>query len=273
MLRLVSRGRFDSASIAGQRLGRRVQPNQERRCDISANHAPGAIKPPSRRHWPKGLAILHEDRDILVVDKASRLLTVSPDAPSERTAHFLLNDYVRKGNPKSKNRVWIVHRLDKDTSGVLVFAKSEEAKRFLQDEWQSFTKTYYAVVHGVPANKEGVVRSYLAENRVFVVYSVDNPADGKLAVTRYKVVREASERSLLEIELETGRKNQIRVHCAEMGCPVVGDKKYGARKAGSHRLALHAARLTLVHPFTKAWMTFEAPLPDDFRNLLRGRTG
>lgn len=230
----------------------------------------GAPKRPSKRHQPKGLAILHEDRDLLVIDKSAGLLTMSPDSPSERTAHFLLNEYVRKGNSKSRNRVWIVHRLDKATSGLLVFAKSEEAKRFLQDQWQAFTKTYLAVVEGAPPQPEGVRESYLAENKAFVVYSVDDPSRGKLAVTRWKTLRQAGGRSLLEIGLETGRKNQIRVHCAELGCPVVGDGKYGHGRAG-RRLGLHAATLRFQHPHSQQWLSFDAPPPEDFKALMKGR--
>jgi tRNA pseudouridine32 synthase/23S rRNA pseudouridine746 synthase/23S rRNA pseudouridine1911/1915/1917 synthase len=227
-------------------------------------------KSPSKKHQPRGLSILHEDRDILGVDKVSGLLTVSTDKVREKTAYFLLNDYVRKGNSKSRNRVFIVHRLDRDTSGVIVFAKSEEAKRYLQGEWQSFTKKYYAVVHGTLPEKEGVITSYLAENRVHKVYSVDGPKKGKLAKTGYKVLKESKRYSLLEIELFTGRKNQIRVHLAQQGCPVAGDKVYGEKQKGIKRLALHAASITILHPHTKEKMTFEAKVPVYFNSLVKG---
>ena len=226
-------------------------------------------KSPSKKHQPRGLSILHEDRDILVVDKVSGLLTVSTDKVREKTAYFLLNDYVRKGNSKSRNRVFIVHRLDRDTSGVIVFAKSEEAKRYLQKEWQGFTKKYYAVVHGRLSDKEGVITSYLAENRVHKVYSVDDPKKGKLAKTGYKVLKESKRYSLLEIELFTGRKNQIRVHLAQQGCPVAGDKMYGEKEKGIKRLALHAASITILHPHTKEKMTFEAKVPAYFGSLVK----
>jgi tRNA pseudouridine32 synthase/23S rRNA pseudouridine746 synthase/23S rRNA pseudouridine1911/1915/1917 synthase len=223
---------------------------------------------PPKKYHPRGLAILYEDRDLLVVDKACGLLTVSTDKIKENTAYYLLTEYVRRGNQKSKNRVFIVHRLDKDTSGLLVFAKSEEAKRYLQDEWQKFSKRYYAVVHGTPPEKAGIITSYLAENSIHRMYSVADPDQGKLARTGYKVVRTANGYSLLEIDLLTGRKNQIRVHLSEQGCPVAGDKVYGKKGFGIKRLALHAASLTLLHPHTKAEMTFESKLPAYFMSLL-----
>ena len=228
------------------------------------------FKAPPKRFQPHGLSVLYEDRDILVVDKMYGLLTVSNEGVRENTAYYLLTDYVRKGNPKSKNRVFIVHRLDKDTSGVMVLAKSEEAKRYLQDQWQDFEKKYSAVVQGTLPEKKGEITSYLAENSIHRMYSVDDPAKGKLARTGYRVIRESERYSLLEIDLFTGRKNQIRVHFAEKGCPVVGDKKYGKKGKGIKRLALHSASLTLTHPYTKEKMTFKAEIPPYFYTLVTG---
>lgn len=228
------------------------------------------FKRPPKKHQPKGLEVLFEDHDILVVNKVNGLLTVSTGREREKTAYFLLNDYVRKGNLKSKKRVLIVHRLDRDTSGVLVFAKHEGAKRFLQDNWQDFDKTYFAVVKGSLEEKEGEITSYLTENKVHRVYSVNDPATGKFARTGYKVVRESRRNSLLEIKLHTGRKNQIRVHFSEAGHPVVGDKMYGTKEKGVNRLALHAASLKLVHPHTKEEMTFKTEVPRYFKTLMKG---
>ena len=225
------------------------------------------FKGPPKRHQPNGLSILYEDRDILVVDKACGVLTVSNDKVRENTAYYLLTDYVRKGNSKSKNRVFIVHRLDRDTSGVIVFAKHERAKRYLQDEWHEFKKVYYAVVHGAPPEKEGIITSYLAENQAHKMYSVRDPAKGKLARTGYRVVKETEQYSLLEIDLLTGRKNQIRVHLAEQGCPVAGDRKYGRPEKSAIRLALHAASLTIRHPHTKEQMVFTARVPARITSL------
>jgi len=235
-----------------------------------------AVKRPPKRFQPKGLTILYEDRDILVVDKESGLLTVSNGTVRENTAYYRLNTYVRKGNQKSRNRVFIVHRLDRDTSGVIVFARSERAKRYLQKEWQRFRKTYVAVVHGTLQEKEGTISSYLAENRAHRVYSVADPQTGKLARTAYRVVREFTRHSLLEVDLLTGRKNQIRVHLAEAGHAVAGDRKYGKRDKSAGRLALHASSITLTHPHTHKEMTFQAKVPPYLESLLstytRGKT-
>lgn len=191
------------------------------------------------------------------------------DREKAKTAYFLLTDYIRKGNPRSRNRVFIVHRLDRDTSGVLVFAKSEQAKRFLQDNWKDFTKKYVAVVNGQLKEKEGIITSYLVENSAFRMYSVNNPGKGKFSKTGYKVLKENANFSLLEIDLFTGTKNQIRVHFAEKGHPVAGDKVYGRGEKGIKRLSLHSASLTLIHPFTKKSMTFETSVPPYFYQLLK----
>jgi tRNA pseudouridine32 synthase/23S rRNA pseudouridine746 synthase/23S rRNA pseudouridine1911/1915/1917 synthase len=226
------------------------------------------FKPPPKKHQPRGLPILYEDRDILVVNKINGLLTVSTDRITEETAYYRLTEYVRKGNLKSKNRVFIVHRLDRDTSGVIIFAKTEAAKRYLQDEWQHFTKKYYAVVHGNLPKKEDVITSLLAENSAYKVFSVQDPKKGKLSKTGYKVLRESGKFSLLEVDLITGRKNQIRAHFSEKGFPVVGDKMYGDTKKGVKRLMLHSASLTITHPHTKAEMTFETKVPSHFGALV-----
>jgi tRNA pseudouridine32 synthase/23S rRNA pseudouridine746 synthase/23S rRNA pseudouridine1911/1915/1917 synthase len=158
--------------------------------------------------------ILYEDEDILVVDKPAGLLTIGTDTDKEHTAYFILMDYVRKGQAKSRKRVWIVHRLDRETSGVLVFAKSEEAKRRLQDRWEETEKKYLAVVHGNLKKKSDTMTTYLAENKARVVYSTSDHAKGKLAHTAYRVLRETKDFTLLEVDLLTGRKHQIRVHRA-----------------------------------------------------------
>ena len=229
------------------------------------------FRPPPKKHQPKGLGILYEDREIVVVNKASGLLTVSTDKVRENTAYYLLTSYVRRGIQKSRNRVFIVHRLDKDTSGVIVFAKNELAKRYLQDEWHGFRKTYYAVVCGAPREKAGTISSYLAENRAHRVYSVNDPRKGKLARTGYRLLHGSGKYSLLEINLLTGRKNQIRVHLSDLGCPVYGDRKYGKKQRGAKRLALHAASLTIRHPHTRDEMTFTADTPAYFESLVRQR--
>ena len=218
----------------------------------------------SSKHQPLGLDILHEDRDIIVVNKAAGLLTMGTGNDKGRTAHATLTDYVRKGNPKSPHRVFIVHRLDRDTSGVVVFARTEKAKFTLQENWESAEKTYLAMVEGSPPKDADTITSYLAENAARKVYSTRNPEEGRLAHTQYRVIKRQKLRSLLEIKLLTGRKNQIRVHLADIGCPIVGDPKYGKAARSSKRLALHALTLTITHPFSGERMTFQAPVPDSF---------
>ncbi len=228
---------------------------------------------PSRKktskHNPAGLTFLYEDQDIIVVDKINGLLTMGTDREKEKTAFFLLNEYVRKGNPRSRNRVFIVHRLDRETSGVLVFAKTESAKRFLQDNWKDFSKKYYAVVHGKLKEKSGILTSYLVENSAYRMYSVKNQEKGKFSKTGYSVIKENENYSLLEIDLFTGTKNQIRVQFADAGHPVAGEKFYGKPETGIKRLALHAASLTLIHPYSRKSMTFETAVPPYFNQLLR----
>jgi len=223
---------------------------------------------PAQKHQPRGLTILHEDRDIIVVLKPAGLLTIGTERDKTRTAHFLLNDYVRKGNPKSRNRVYVVHRLDQDTSGILLFAKSEEAKQFLQEHWPQTDKTYLAVVHGLLNEKEGMISTCLAENAAQRVYSTGDPAKGKLSRTAYKVVTEAKGLSLLEIQLLTGRKHQIRVHFSELGHPLVGDRKYGVGDGLTRQLALHARGISFIHPFSKRPLSFETAMPEEFSRLL-----
>jgi tRNA pseudouridine32 synthase/23S rRNA pseudouridine746 synthase/23S rRNA pseudouridine1911/1915/1917 synthase len=208
--------------------------------------------------------LLYEDRDLLVINKPAGLLTMATDTIRERTAYWMATDYVRKGFAGSHRRVFIVHRLDRDTSGVLVFAKTPEAKVHLQAHWDEAEKTYVAVAHGRFAEPEGTISSYLAENQAQVVYSTPDPAKGRLSHTAYRVLKEAKELSLIEVRLLTGRKNQIRVHLADRGHPVLGDSKYGRPDDGCKRLALHARMLVLQHPHTGQRMTFEAPVPVRF---------
>ena len=228
-----------------------------------------SFKKPAKRHQPKGLTILYEDYDIIVVDKVNGLLTIATDKEKQKTAYFLLNEYVKKGNQRSRNRVFIVHRLDRDTSGILIFAKNEKAKRYLQDNWATFSKKYFTVVHGKLQEKEGVITSYLFEDKAYRVYSVKDPDKGKFSKTGYKTIKESNKFSLLEINLFTGRKNQIRVHLSEMGHPVAGDKIYGKADKEVKRLALHSASLTISHPFTNKEMCFETEIPLYFKTMFK----
>jgi len=202
------------------------------------------------------IKILFEDDHIIVIDKPAGLLSISTEKEKERTAYRILNEYLKaKGQ-----RVFIVHRLDRDTSGIMVFAKTEEAKRRLQEIWHETEKIYIALVEGLPEKKEGVITSKLKESKTLLVYETDTE-DAKPSATAYKVLKTAKGYSLLELKLLTGRKNQIRVHLSGIGHPVAGDKKYGAKTNPSKRLCLHAWRLSFVHPVTGEKLTFESKIP------------
>lgn len=214
------------------------------------------------------LHIMYEDDDIIVVNKGYGLLSVGTDSKREGTAYSLLREYVKRVDPRQK--LFIVHRLDQQTSGVMLFAKSAEAKEAMQHNWNNMVleRKYAAIVKGRPDPADGTITSYLAENAAHEVYSTDKPSEGKLAVTRYRTVRTRGGYSLLEVQLETGRKNQIRVHLAEQGLPIVGDRRYGSDISPIHRLALHAETLRFVHPVTRRDMNFTCPLPPGFSRLV-----
>lgn len=211
-----------------------------------------------------GLTIIYEDESIIVIDKEEGLLSMAAKDKNEKTAFSEVSAYVKKQNPRQ--RVFIVHRLDRDTSGVLLFAKSEEVKMTLQTNWDEMAKerVYTALVEGNVKKEQGTIKSWLKETRTYKVYS--NPTDngGQLAITHYKKIKSNRQYSLLEVRLDTGRKNQIRVHMEELGYPVVGDKKYGSTVNPLKRLGLHATSLTVVHPVTKKVMKFETDLPTSF---------
>lgn len=218
--------------------------------------APGSKAPP--------FPILYEDDDLLVIDKPAGLLSVATEKEKNKTAYRMASDYLKGKGQK----VFIVHRLDKDTSGVLLLAKSEKVKRAWQDNWDSLVKqrTYLALVEGTPQAVEGTVHSYLKETDTHLVYSVERPGgNAKEAITHYRLLAQKGALSLLEVELETGRKNQIRVHMKDLGHPVTGDKKYGARLNTLGRLGLHAHIVRVINPSTKKEMTFTAPAPKGFR--------
>lgn len=225
-------------------------------------------KSPSKKYQPKGLTILYEDKDVIVVEKPCGLLTMGTERDKSKTVHTILNDYVRKGDPRSRNRIYIVHRLDRDTSGILLFAKSEAAKTFLQEDWPATDKWYLAIVYGSLTPKEGVISSYLTENSAFSVYSTTDQTVGKLSQTEYKVLKEIKGFSLVHIHLLTGRKHQIRVQMAEKGHPLLGDKKYGKTNDSYGTLALHARSISFTHPVSRNRLTFTSGIPDFFNRLI-----
>lgn len=213
------------------------------------------------------LKIVFEDEYLLVIDKREGLLSMGTDRQKERTAHSILNEYVQRSGKQF--RVFIVHRLDKDTSGLMLFAKDEKTKFTLQDYWNEIVKDrrYVAAVSGEVEKDHGTITSWLTDNRVFVTYSSLTDNGGDKAVTHYKTIKRANGYSLLELELETGRKNQIRVHMNDLQHPVLGDSKYGNGKDPIGRLALHAFKLSFYHPITGKLMEFETPYPSAFKKL------
>ncbi len=227
------------------------------------------FKKPPKKHEPRGLSIIYEDKFFIVVKKANGLLTIGTDKERNKTAQSLMSEYVKRGNAKSPARVFIVHRLDRDTSGVLIFAKDERTKNNLQENWGDYSKKYLTVVNGTMEEKEGTITSLLAENKAHIVYTTEDEDEGKLAQTEYKVLKENAEYSLLEINLLTGRKNQIRVHMAEAGHPVAGDIVYGKGFKRIKRLALHAVSLSIIHPVSKRKLTFETEMPNYFKELIK----
>ena len=220
-----------------------------------------------REKIAKNIDIIYEDKDIIVINKPSGLLTVATEKEKNKTAYHLVMEYLKKKN--KNNRIFIIHRLDKDTSGIIMFAKNERAKHLYQDNWNDIVKKrcYYAVIDGKMEKKEGTIKSYLKENGN-MVYSVKDRS-GKLAITEYKVLKERKNISLLDINLKTGRKNQIRVHMKENKTPILGDLKYGEKSKLINRLALHAYKLELINPVTKKLLTFEVNMPNEFKTLFK----
>ena len=217
---------------------------------------------PAAAALPLGLRIVFEDDAMIVIEKPADLLSVATDTGgNERTAYFALTDYVRQRHRRDA-RVWIVHRLDKETSGLMVFARTMEAKKWLQEHWQQMEKRYQAVVTGRLAEPVGTLRHHLDEGQPHRVMIRPAGPETREAVTHYRLLGAGNGRSLLELTLATGRRHQIRVQLAASGCPLVGDSKYGPGAAEARgRLCLHASLLKLIHPTTEVEMKFESPLP------------
>jgi 23S rRNA pseudouridine1911/1915/1917 synthase len=212
------------------------------------------------------LPVVYEDDALVVIDKPSGLLTVATDGEKADTAFARLRAQLEA---RRAGRPFVVHRLDRDTSGLLLFAKSPEVRERLQASWEEVAKTYLAVVEGAPDPPAGVVENYLTEGRDLRVRAGRRPGgDAKRAVSRYRAVASAGGYSLVEVGLETGRKHQIRVHLAGLGCPVAGDRVYGAATDPAGRLGLHAWRLALDHPVTGERVGWESPLPEKLRRVV-----
>jgi 23S rRNA pseudouridine1911/1915/1917 synthase len=216
-----------------------------------------------------GLKIVYQDNAIVVVDKPSGLLSMGSEREKEKTAYRILNTHFKALMKTPLQQVFIVHRIDRETSGLMVFARNESAQAALQQNWKDVTKKYLAVVEGVPAQTEGTLKDRLVESKSFMVHRVDR--GGELAITHYRVVRACGDISLLELTLETGRKNQIRVQLAALGHPIIGDRKYGARTDPARRLALHSCELKFRHPLSGASMEFHSALPGRLKTLIERR--
>jgi len=213
----------------------------------------------------KKLDILFEDKYIIIVNKPHNLLTISTEKEKERTLYHYVYDYLKQKN--KNNKIFIVHRLDKDTSGIVMFAKDLKTKFYLQDNWEKFKRGYVAVVYGKTINK-GVLKNYLNETKTHITYIV-NDKNGKLAVTEYEKILESKKYTMLSLNLKTGRKNQIRVQLSHMGNPIVGDKKYGIKKDPIRRMALHSNYLSFIHPKTGKEVVIDIDIPNEFINLLK----
>ena len=212
------------------------------------------------------LDIIYEDKAIIVVNKPSHLLTISTDNEKEKTLFHQVMLYEKRKN--KNNKVFIVHRIDKDTSGLVLLAKDENIKYKLQNNWDKDTKRgYVAVVHGHTKDKD-TLKSFLAETKTLMVYCTDEKK-GKLAITEYQKLKENKKMPLLKIKIKTGRKNQIRVQLNDNGNSIIGDKKYGESKFDPlRRLCLHAYYLEIIHPITNKKMVFETPIPKEFLSLI-----
>jgi 23S rRNA pseudouridine1911/1915/1917 synthase len=215
----------------------------------------------------KGLKIIFEDPSLIVIDKEPGLLSIATDKEKERTAFRIVSDRLKQTDPTA--RIFVVHRLDRDASGILIFAKSREIQQILQNAWKKdvIERSYVVVVEGRVMQDQGTITSWLKENKARAMYSSPTPNDGQKAVTHYRVLKRNDDYSLLQVRLETGRKNQIRIHMKDLGHAIVGDKKYGATQNPVNRLGLHARVLVFRHPVTGKELRFETPTPRSFLRL------
>lgn len=228
----------------------------------------GVYIPKFEKGAPALLDIVYEDGEFLVINKPAGMLAIANEKERYMTAYRLAMEYVR--GKSSRSRIFVVHRLDRDTSGVMIFAKNEAIKCALQDNWDTCAKlrSYVAVTEGTPEPRNGRIENFLRETESHFVYTA-RMRGGKFAVTSYKVRKSDPEYALVDVDIKTGRKNQIRVHMSGMGCPIAGDKKYGAKTNPIRRLCLHANKLVIVHPNTGAEMVFEAPVPKKILEIVK----
>ncbi len=214
------------------------------------------------------LDIIYEDKMFLVVNKPSGLLTISTDKEKEKTLFHKVFEYIKK--KKKNNKIFILHRLDKDTSGIVMFCKDQKLKFLIQNNWDNLVKLrqYVAVVEGIPPKEKDSLKSYLKESHTLKTYST-NKKEGRLAITNYRTIVSKNDYSLLEIEIKTGRKNQIRVQLSDEKIPIIGDKKYSSKKNPINRLGLHANKVIFINPITKKEMIFETDIPNSFIQIIK----
>ena len=208
--------------------------------------------------------VLYEDEYVIVIDKPAGIATSSIDGST--SVQWIISEFL-KNLSKGNVRTYVVHRLDKEVSGVLLLAKSEIAMNAIKDKWKEAEKHYFAFVEGIPENAEGTVKSWLIEDKAMKMHSVVDTADAKFAITHYKTIRLLNNYTLLDVKTETGRKNQVRVHLSDIGCPIVGDRKYGASTDFIRRVRLHACSLSFPHPVNGKMITVESPMPKGFLSL------
>lgn len=222
---------------------------------------------PIKKKTRSKLPIIFENDEFIVINKPSGLLSIASDKEKGSTAYRMLSDYVQQKD--KHNRIFVVHRLDEDTSGVLMVAKNPTLQEALQDKWNDLVlkRGYLAIVEGKMEKKEGTIKSYLKKNTQNMMYCSKKAGDGQLAITHYKVLQESDCYSLLDVNIDTGRKNQIRVQLGEIGHHIIGDDKYGEPSNPIKRLGLHAYCLKLKHPITGKIMEFTAPVPKEFGQL------
>jgi 23S rRNA pseudouridine1911/1915/1917 synthase len=208
--------------------------------------------------------VLYEDEDVIVVDKPAGLSTSSTDG--SRNIQEMVSQLL-KLQTSGKTRAFVVHRLDKEVSGVLLFAKTHEAMETIKDKWQDTEKHYYALVEGIPKQVEGAIKSWLLEDKSQKVHSVSERPEAKFSITNYSTIKKVDNNTLLDIKTDTGRKNQIRVHMSDIGCPIIGDRKYGASDEFKRRVRLHAYFLSFPHPVSGQTITVKSPMPEGFLSL------
>lgn len=215
------------------------------------------------------IKLVYEDNDIIVVDKGYGVLSTAAGKPSDDTIYNIIKKYARGFSDKAN--VYVVHRLDRDTSGLMLLTRTKQARDKLISNWNNMVieRKYVAVVEGDVAQPEGTIKSFLAENPdTFEMYSTDDKKVGRLAVTKYRLLKQGKRFAMVELEIKTGRKNQLRVHMQDMGNPVSGDRKYGGHPSPINRIALHATVLSFVHPITGKAVTFNSPFPDNFKKMV-----